>query len=189
MRNQVFFDKKWHILKFCDKKCHILTLVKHARVQYPCKPISLSRTHSELWALWAIPLSHVSFELRDWLTRPLLGSYRRYRGTTLNATLADVDIVGWKLTLNSKCNIFYFRLFYSRSGKGADIRVAESVVTLLRHNEPSKDLVSQSLSSKLTCEREMAQKALELLLTAQNAFERERDQLTRLLNSCSQLRF
>ena len=67
-------------------------------------------------------------------------------------------------------------------------RVAESVVTLLRRNEPSKDLVSQSLSSKLTCEREMAQKALELLLTAQSAFERERDQLTRLLNSCSQLR-
>merc|ERR1711936_1201839 len=68
-------------------------------------------------------------------------------------------------------------------------RVAESVVTLLRRNEPSKDLVSQSLSSKLTCEREMAQKALDLLLTAQNAFERERerDQLTRLLNSCSQL--
>ena len=66
-------------------------------------------------------------------------------------------------------------------------RVAESVVTLLRRNEPSKDLVSQSLSSKLTCEREMAQKALELLLTAQNAIERERDQLTRLLNSCSQL--
>ena len=54
-------------------------------------------------------------------------------------------------------------------------RVAESVVTLLRRNEPSKDLVSQSLSSKLTCEREMAQKALELLLTAQNAFERERE--------------
>ena len=50
------------------------------------------------------------------------------------------------------------------------IRVAESVVTLLRRNEPSKDLLSQSLSSKLTCEREMAQKALELLLTAQNAF-------------------
>ena len=68
-------------------------------------------------------------------------------------------------------------------------RVAESVVTLLRRNEPSKDLVSQFLSSKLTCEREMAQKALELLLTAQNAFERERerDQLTRLLTSCSQL--
>ena len=35
--------------------------------------------------------------------------------------------------------------------------------------------MSQSLSSKLTCEREMAQKALELLLTAQNAFERERE--------------
>ena len=45
----------------------------------------------------------------------------------------------------------------------------------LRRSEPSKDLVSQSLSSKLTCEREMAQKALELLLTAQNAFERERE--------------
>ena len=47
-------------------------------------------------------------------------------------------------------------------------RVAESVVTLLRRNEPSKDLVSQSLSSKLTCERERW--------------------LKRLLNSCSQLR-
>ena len=44
----------------------------------------------------------------------------------------------------------------------------------MKCGEPSKDLVSQSLSSKLTCEREMAQKALELLLTAQNAFERER---------------
>ena len=54
-------------------------------------------------------------------------------------------------------------------------RVAESVATLPRRGEPIKDLVSQSLSSKLTCEREMAQKALELLLTAQNAFERERE--------------
>ena len=73
-------------------------------------------------------------------------------------------------------------------------RVAESVVTLLRRNEPSKDLVSQSLSSKLTCERERwltrllnscsqlrarsrersAHKALDLLLTAHSAFERER---------------
>ena len=53
-------------------------------------------------------------------------------------------------------------------------RVAESVATLPRRGEPSKDLVSQSLSSKLTCEREMAQKALELLLTAHSAFERER---------------
>ena len=56
-------------------------------------------------------------------------------------------------------------------------RVAESVVTLLRRNEPSKDLVSQSLSSKLTCEREMAQKALDLLLTAHSAFEKERERL------------
>ena len=54
-------------------------------------------------------------------------------------------------------------------------RVAESAATLPRRGEPSKDLVSQSLSSKLTCERDMAQKALELLLTAQNAFERERE--------------
>ena len=54
-------------------------------------------------------------------------------------------------------------------------KVAESAATLPRRGEPSKDLVSQSLSSKLTCEREMAQKALELLLTAQNAFERERE--------------
>ena len=33
-------------------------------------------------------------------------------------------------------------------------RVAESVATLPRRGEPSKDLVSQSLSSKLTCERD-----------------------------------
>ena len=52
-------------------------------------------------------------------------------------------------------------------------RVAESVAPLHRRCEPSKDLVSQSLSSKLTSEREMAQKALGLLLTAQSAFERE----------------
>ena len=87
-------------------------------------------------------------------------------------------------------------------------RVAESAAPLHRRCEPSKDLVSQSLSSKLTCERERwlkrllnscsqlrarsrersAHKALELLLTAHSAFERERerDQLTRLLNSCSQ---
>jgi len=65
-------------------------------------------------------------------------------------------------------------------------KVVKTVATLASRGEPSKDLVSQSLSSKLTCEREMAQKALGLLLTAQSAFER--DQLTRLLNSCSQLR-
>ena len=39
-------------------------------------------------------------------------------------------------------------------------RVAESVAPLHRRCEPSKDLVSQSLSSKLTCERKMAHKAL-----------------------------
>ena len=47
--------------------------------------------------------------------------------------------------------------------------------------EPSKGLVSQSLSSGRTREREMAHKALGPLLTAQSAFERERDRLTRLL--------
>merc|ERR1712105_469639 len=57
------------------------------------------------------------------------------------------------------------RAYDKESAKG---RVAESVVTLLRRNEPSKDLVSQSLSSKLTCERERW--------------------LKRLLISCSQLR-
>ena len=36
-------------------------------------------------------LSHVSFELRDWLTRSLLGSLRRNSVTTLSATLADAD--------------------------------------------------------------------------------------------------
>ena len=44
-------------------------------------------------------------------------------------------------------------------------RVALSVVLRYRRYEPSKGLVSQSLSSKLTCEREMAHKA-------QNAFKR-----------------
>ena len=60
-----------------------------ARVQEPCEPTSLSRTHSELWAraLWAISLSHVSFELRDWLTRSLIGSLRRNSVTALSATL------------------------------------------------------------------------------------------------------
>ena len=36
-------------------------------------------------------------------------------------------------------------------------RVAKSVATLPRRGEPSKDLVSQSLSSKLTCERDGSQ--------------------------------
>ena len=44
-------------------------------------------------------------------------------------------------------------------------RVALSVVARYRRYEASKGLVSQSLSSKLTCEREMAHKA-------QNAFKR-----------------
>ena len=38
-------------------------------------------------AFWAISLSHVSFELRDWLTRSLLGSLRRNSVTTLSVTL------------------------------------------------------------------------------------------------------
>ena len=38
-------------------------------------------------ALWAISLLHVSFELRDWLTRSLLGSHRRCSSATLFATL------------------------------------------------------------------------------------------------------
>ena len=74
-------------------------------------------------------------------------------------------------------------------------RVAKSAVPLYQRYDSSKDLVSQSLSSKLTCERERwlkrllnscsqlrarsrersAHKALELLLTAQSAFERERE--------------
>ena len=52
-------------------------------------------------------------------------------------------------------------------------RVAKSVVPLYQRYDLSKDLVSQSFSSKLTCKREMVQKALELLLKAQSAFERE----------------
>ena len=39
-------------------------------------------------------------------------------------------------------------------------RVAENAVKRYRRYEPSSGLVSQSLSSKLTCEREMAHKAL-----------------------------
>ncbi len=38
-------------------------------------------------AFWAISLSHVSFELRDWLTRSLLGSLRRNSVTALYPTL------------------------------------------------------------------------------------------------------
>ena len=41
-------------------------------------------------AFWAISLSHVSFELRDWLTRSLLGSLRRNSVTTLSATVRTV---------------------------------------------------------------------------------------------------
>ena len=68
-------------------------------------------------------------------------------------------------------------------------RVAGSVAPLHRRCEPSKDLVSQSLSSKLTCERE---RWLKRLLNSCSQLrtrsrERERDQLTRLLTSCSQL--
>ena len=44
-----------------------------------------------------------------------------------------------------------------------------------RRSEPSKGLVSQSLSSGRTREREMAHKALGPLLTAQSTFERERE--------------
>ena len=51
-------------------------------------------------------------------------------------------------------------------------RVALSVVKRYRPYEPSKGLVSQSLSSKLTYERERW--LTRLLLRAQNAFERKR---------------
>ena len=78
-------------------------------------------------------------------------------------------------------------------------RVAKSVVPLYRRYEPSKDLVSQSLSSKR--EREMAHKVLShsservregemdgsrdswpLAHSSESA--QERDRLTRLLTSC-----
>ena len=36
-------------------------------------------------------LSHVSFELRDWLTRSLLGSHRRCSGAALSATLESAN--------------------------------------------------------------------------------------------------
>ena len=39
--------------------------------------------------MWAISLSRVRPELRDWLTRPLLGSERRSRVPALYATLID----------------------------------------------------------------------------------------------------
>ena len=88
-----------------------------ARGQEPCELISLSNA---LWAvskssraLWAdlslslervlsceqefksllshLSLSHVSFELRDWLTRSLLGSHRRCSGAALSATLESAN--------------------------------------------------------------------------------------------------
>ena len=99
-RNQDFFDKKCGILTFRDKKCRILTFHDKKccipafrdktllNTVLPCYCNSLvSRSLSlsnALWAvskgpraLWAISLSRVRPELRDWLTRPLLGSERR----------------------------------------------------------------------------------------------------------------
>ena len=60
-----------------------------ARVQEPCEPISLSLEHILSYEQEPCEpsLSHVSFELRDWLTRSLLGSPRRGNVATLFATL------------------------------------------------------------------------------------------------------
>ena len=61
-------------------------------------------------------------------------------------------------------------------------RVTERDKAWQRRCEPSKGLVSQSLSSERAQERErLAQKTLCLLLSAQSACKRERDWLTRLL--------
>ena len=67
-----------------------------ARGQEPCELISLSLSNA-FWAVskssrafWAISLSHVSFELRDWLTRSLLGSPRRGSVAALSATQCQI---------------------------------------------------------------------------------------------------
>ena len=72
----------WHPAKYSIKEMSV-SLVSWS--------LSLSNA---LWAVskssrafWAIPLSHVSFELRDWLTRSLLGSLRRNSVTALYPTL------------------------------------------------------------------------------------------------------
>ena len=86
-RNQDFCDKKCRILTFHDKKCRIpafrdKTLLNTVLPCYCNSLVSRSLSLSNaLWAvskgpraLWAISLSRVRPELRDWLTRPLLGS-------------------------------------------------------------------------------------------------------------------
>ena len=68
-----------------------------ARVQEPCELISLSlervlSCEQEFKSLLShLSLSHVSFELRDWLTRSLLGSHRRCSGAALSATLESAN--------------------------------------------------------------------------------------------------
>ena len=99
-RNQDFCDKKCCILTFHDKKCRIpafrdKTLLNTVLPCYCNSLVSRSLSLSNaLWAvskgpraLWAISLSRVRPELRDWLTRPLLGSERRSRVPALYATL------------------------------------------------------------------------------------------------------
>ena len=49
-----------------------------------------------------LSLSHVSFELRDWLTRSLLGLLSRNSVTTLSATLGTDDPKDYSVNLFSK---------------------------------------------------------------------------------------
>ena len=99
-----FFDKKCRILTFHNKKCCIpafrdKTLLNTVLPCYCNSLVSRSLSLSNaLWAvskgpraLWAISLSRVRPELRDWLTRPLLGSERRSCVPAPYATLIKVN--------------------------------------------------------------------------------------------------
>ena len=98
--------KKCRILTFHDKKCRIpafrdKTLLNTVLPCYCNSLVSRSLSLSNaLWAvskgpraLWAISLSRVRPELRDWLTRPLLSSERRSRVPALYATLIETTFI------------------------------------------------------------------------------------------------
>ena len=55
-----------------------------------------------MWArgMWAISLLHLLFEMRDWLTRTLLGSQRRFRAGTLYATPDIYNFLSRRRTVN-----------------------------------------------------------------------------------------
>ena len=75
----------------CSSNLWLWAVSKRSRALWADLSFSLSNA---FWAVskssrafWAISLSHVSFELRDWLTRSLLGSLRRNSVTALYPTL------------------------------------------------------------------------------------------------------